>query len=75
MPSALRKQIRITGANGSGVRVFYAMDVQVNLTMDTRSSEYLAEKVRALDLFSKKHPGARVLEIRLMKYKESDHEW
>lgn len=67
-------QMRITGLR-AGIRVYAAMDVPVDLTTDTRSSRYLAHKSRALALFSKKHPGARVLELRLMKFKESDAPW
>lgn len=67
--------MRVTGAKGSGVRVFAALNVPVDLTTDTRSSRYLAYKSKALALFAQKHPGARVLELRLMKYKETDHPW
>mgnify|MGYP001613408053 CR=1 FL=1 len=66
--------MRITGQR-AGIRVFAALDVDVKLKTDTRSSEYLAERSRALAHFARKHPGASVLEIRLMKFKESDHAW
>ena len=69
------KQMRITGATRTGVRVFCAVDVPADLKTDTRCSRYLTEKARALAAFAKKHPGARVLEIRLMSFKESDHAW
>lgn len=57
------------------IRVFYAMDVPVDLTTDTRSSRFQAEKARAIARFHQKHPGSRVLEIRLMKFQEGDQSW
>lgn len=67
-------QMRVTGQR-AGIRVFAALDVPVDLTTDTRSSRYLAERSKALAHFASKHPGAKVLELRLMKFKESDDPW
>lgn len=76
MASKLVKQMRISGARvGSGVRVFYAMDVPIKLKTDPRCSRYQAEKARAIAGFHRKHPGSRVLEVRLTTYLESDIAW
>lgn len=69
------QQMRISGANSSGVRVFFALDVAVSLETDPRCSRYQAEKARAVAEFHRKHPGSRVLDVRLMKFKESDLAW
>lgn len=75
MASKIVKQMRITGASRSGVRVFYALDVPVKLKTDPRCSRYRAEKARAIAGFHRKHPGSRVLEVRLTTYLESDLAW
>ena len=74
MGSRLAAQIRVTGQR-AGIRVFSAFDVPVTLKSDTQSSEYLTQRSRALAHFSRKHPGATVLEARLVKYKENDRPW
>lgn len=74
MPSKLMVQMRVTGLR-AGIRVFAALDVADNLKTDKRCSRYLEARARALEIFHRKHPGAKVLEVRLMRAKESDHEW
>lgn len=69
------KQIRVSGALPGGTRVYSALQVDIALKTDARSPEYLAEQSRALAHFYGKHPRARVLEVRLMSYKEEDPEW
>lgn len=69
------KQIRVSGALPSGTVVYSALQVDVNLKTDARCSEYLAEQSRALKAFHARHPRARVLEVRLMSYKEDDESW
>lgn len=75
MPSAYAAQIRVTGLRAC-VRVFAAFDVPMSLAKeDRRGSRYLTEEAKAIALFNRKHPGARITEVRFVKSKESDHPW
>ena len=72
MPSAYAKQIRITG-NRAGILVYLAFDVAMSL--HTEDPKWPGEKRKALARFNAKHPGARIIDMRLTKSKESDHAW
>ena len=69
------RQIRITGATRAGIRVFSAMEVPFSLRADERCSRFQTERAKALAAFHKKHPGSRVLEVRLMSYSYRTEAW
>lgn len=69
------RQIRVSGVSRAGIRVFAALDIPAHVKTDRRSSEYLAHRARALKLFHAKHPGARVTELRNIRYLETDRAW
>lgn len=75
MGKRLCRQIRVSGRSRSGIQVFYALDIPVSLKTDLRCSKYLAALSQAKDNFHRKHPGARIDEVRSLTYKEGDHEW
>lgn len=75
MGRRLHRQIRISGTSRAGVQVFYALDIPVSLKTDSRDPEYVAALEKARTNFGKKHPGARIDNVRSLTYAESDAAW